>query len=127
MCPKSWLLIWLLILIIYFIVSKNIFNLCDKSEPFYTSNMIKQHKADSPFNDKMIKETSFLENDNMLMGSLYYENDIQGATGQTEWVGASALTGYEKCLTMCNGNCLEYGITGTAWCFEKPLKAINPE
>jgi len=25
--------------------------------------------------------------------------------------------GLDKCIENCNGNCIEFGITGTGWCF----------
>ena len=29
------------------------------------------------------------------------------------------ISGFEKCLTECNGTCVEYGITSNAYCFKK--------
>ena len=26
-------------------------------------------------------------------------------------------TGYDKCITECNGVCVDYGLTGSAWCY----------
>jgi len=27
-------------------------------------------------------------------------------------------SGYDECIDKCKGNCLAYGYTGSAWCFE---------
>ncbi len=35
------------------------------------------------------------------------------------WVNPNGMTGIEKCIKKCKGNCVEYGYSGLAMCFEK--------
>ena len=49
-----------------------------------------------------------LLNDPLFKDVIYYENNIQ--TGRL---------GLDMCIESCNGNCVEYGQTGNAYCFPK--------
>jgi hypothetical protein len=91
----SRILILLLIIIIFY---SNFTN--NRYERFYTSNMEKQTDPFSSFNDPLLKDVP------------YFENDLNG------------MTGWNKCKLSCNGHCLEYGITGASWCF--PFNTVLP-
>jgi len=45
------------------------------------------------------------------------EKDIYEGSVEYEYTEGE-YSGIYKCLDECDGNCLEYGITGKAWCFE---------
>jgi hypothetical protein len=49
-----------------------------------------------------------LLNDPLFSDVIYYENDM--TTGRI---------GVDMCIEKCNGNCVEYGQTGNAYCFPK--------
>jgi hypothetical protein len=49
-----------------------------------------------------------LLNDPLFKDVIYYENNVQ--TGRL---------GLDMCIEECNGNCVEYGQTGNAYCFPK--------
>jgi len=86
------IIILLIIIIILIFFNKNTFN---NYESFNTTNTIKQIDGLSWFNDPMFETMS------------YFENDQDG------------FTGWKKCKIVCNGNCVEYGITGNSYCFER--------
>lgn len=54
---------------------------------------------------------SNLMNDSLFKDVVYYENDIRG--------DVYGRIGLDKCLENCNGTCLEFGVTGNAYCFPK--------
>ena len=81
----------------------------NKKEHFYTSNAVKQHKAFSIFNDEMFKKTTYHENDTILDNTNYYYNDKSSIN-----TNKNQMTGWEKCKLTCPGNCLEFGLSGTA-------------
>ena len=123
------ILIVIIIVMLLEICYKNLF-----VEHFYTSNAIKQHKAFSPFHDEMFKKTKYHDNDVLVLGTIYYDNDYDGLSGQetgrTQDGYLNSLTGWEKCKLSCPGNCLEYGLTGSAWCFDPNVdykREINVE
>lgn len=49
-----------------------------------------------------------LLNDPLFKDVIYYENNID-----------SGRLGLDMCIEECNGNCVEYGQTGNAYCFPK--------
>jgi len=104
------LIIMIGVVSVYLIYNNLIIN---RHEGFYTSNTIRQHKAFSIFNDSQLGNTKYYENDNILKNTIYYENDDRGATGNK-----GLLTGWEKCRLSCPSNCVEYGLSGNAWCFD---------
>ena len=62
---------------------------------------------------QMFKSTTYHENDTLLDNTAYYYNDKS-----TIHADNNAMTGWEKCKLTCPGNCLEFGLTGSAWCFD---------
>lgn len=48
--------------------------------------------------------------DPLFQNLIVYNNDLNPFLPGEE-------SGLDKCLNKCNGNCVEYGMTGTAWCF----------
>jgi hypothetical protein len=71
-----------------------------KYENFNTSNTIKQVDSLSWFTDPMF----------LILN--YFENDEGG------------LTGWEKCKLACDGNCVEYGITGNTFCYDRETEDV---
>ncbi len=59
-------------------------------------------------NIKKIELSPSYKYDPLFADVVTYENDIDGRLG------------IDKCLENCSGKCLEYGITGTAYCFSNP-------
>ena len=109
-------LLWILV-IMYLLIQSS----CSSClEPFYTSNTIKQHKAFSIFHDEMFKHTTYHENDTILNGTSYYYNDQDKIHHNI-----NSLTGWDKCKMTCPGNCLEFGVTGSAWCFDPKDKLLS--
>lgn len=50
-------------------------------------------------------------------GKTYYPNQYVGTS--TYGIIAPLMTGQEKCMKTCGGDCVPYGETGTAYCYEK--------
>ncbi|MBA42532.1 MAG: hypothetical protein CMF62_00795 [Magnetococcales bacterium] len=86
---KSYFGVIIIVLIILFIYSNN------KREHFNTTNRVRQVDEFSWFNDPMF----------LILN--YFENDSGG------------LTGWEKCKLVCSGNCVEYGLSGHTFCYDK--------
>lgn len=49
----------------------------------------------------------FRENDPIFDNAMFYQLDLNTTDD---------ITGYPKCLQNCDGVCVEYGLTGSAWC-----------
>jgi hypothetical protein len=45
--------------------------------------------------------------------AVYYPNEYEGNSNINDMI----TTGWVKCKQECNGNCVEYGVHGTATCF----------
>lgn len=90
--------------------------LLPKLEHFNTTNDQKQIKAFTIFKDTMLKSTPFFETDQLLKNTTYYENDNKDLTRTVS--DRYGQTGWDKCKLSCKGHCVEYGMTGSAWCFE---------
>jgi hypothetical protein len=52
-----------------------------------------------------------LLNDPLFKDVIYYENNNE-----------SGRLGLDMCIELCNGNCVEYGQTGNAYCFPKKIE-----
>jgi hypothetical protein len=53
-----------------------------------------------------------------ILGDSMFENSSV-FTNDELWHNPNGKTGIEKCKNVCNGNCVEYGISGNAICFSK--------
>lgn len=100
------LLIVVIIGIIILMNTKNIRNekYTNDPNPIITSDAANQSTLTPP-----TLYDSNLMNDSLFKDVVYYENDIRG--------DARGRIGLDKCLENCNGTCLEFGITGNAYCF----------
>jgi len=61
-------------------------------------DIVSKRNEDTTFDDDLFKNAKFYD---------FKEGEEQGI---------------DKCFRDCNGNCLEYGITGLAWCFSNEPK-----
>ena len=75
------------------------------------------------FNGRMaINDQWFVDK---LFDDVYYmPNKYEQPYKTGEEIGKLAQTGYDYCSQFCPGTCLEYGITGNAYCFVNRLYSI---
>ncbi|ATZ80294.1 hypothetical protein BMW23_0236 [Bodo saltans virus] len=64
-----------------------------------------------------VKNFGTLNNNTLLTDSLFsnvviYNNDADPYS-------KNGMLGIDKCMSKCDGSCIEFGITGTGWCFPK--------
>jgi hypothetical protein len=59
-----------------------------------------------------------LLNDPLFKDVIYYENDIIQFNKDGSIIGELGLS---KCFKKCNGVCIEYGITGHAYCYPEAI------
>lgn len=63
--------------------------------------------------DEQMKEKAKITEDDVVnIYSKKYENDPSIA------LNYSGKTGIEKCIEECDGNCVEYGVSGLAFCYD---------
>jgi hypothetical protein len=62
------------------------------------------------FNGRMAIDDQYFY-DKIFDNVTYYDNDYDYDTGDL------IKTGWEKCTTGCSGNCVEYFVSGRAYCF----------
>jgi hypothetical protein len=98
---KIILIILLILLILIFIL------LINKKEN-YTDNNKNKNKKSKTISDSIIKGSDPLE------GQLF--DDVIMYNGDKTLQGELGL---EKCIKKCDGMCVEYGMTGDAFCFPK--------
>lgn len=60
----------------------------------------------------VLKENIPILGDSLFDNTVTYINDDL-------WLNPSSKTGIQKCKEVCEGRCMEYGITGHALCFAK--------
>lgn len=81
------------------------------------SNISPKHELDK----KSMKTTAkqYPNQRNIFHDSLYDHsfNDPYSKTTYHKHVEGKKNSGLRKCLNTCKGNCVEFGITGSAWCF----------
>lgn len=66
----------------------------------------------SMFNGRLSIDDQYFS-DKLLSGTIYYPNRYEG--GQT--MGSLLYRGIDKCHAECPGTCVEYMVSGNAWCF----------
>ena len=71
----------------------------------------KKHESFTSNADPLTQYKSLVsyEYDNLFSDIVFYPNDDDVDTG--------GRIGLDKCFQSCQGNCIEYGVTGTAYCF----------
>jgi hypothetical protein len=57
--------------------------------------------------------------DKLFENVIYYPNEYKKNENTLEEIGKLINTGWIKCLSKCDGYCIEYGITGNSYCFSK--------
>lgn|SRR5579863_3161787 len=62
------------------------------------------------FNGRMAIDDQYFY-DKLFDDVVYYENDYDYDTGKL------ITTGWDKCKTNCQGNCVEYFLSGDSYCF----------
>lgn len=78
-----------------------------RKEGLYTSNK-EMAKDEQYFYDKTFDNVKYYENE--------YEEEEKERKNEIK--GRLIKTGMEKCKKECKGKCVEYGITGNAYCFK---------
>lgn len=71
-------------------------------------------KKENYANDNKSVDNGIIEGSDPLQGQLF-DNVIMYSGDKT----LEGELGLEKCINKCNGMCVEYGITGDAFCFPK--------
>ncbi len=67
-------------------------------------------KSNEKFTDiRKVKTLPPLKDDRLFGDVTTYQNDLEDL----------GKTGLDKCIENCNGNCVEFGVTGVATCFHK--------
>ena len=72
----------------------------------------------STFNGRMAIDDQYFY-DTLFDNVTYYPNQYDKDYKTAEDVGKLISTGWLRCLEECPGRCVEYGITGHAYCFNK--------
>ena len=96
------IILLLTIILIIFIIYK--YNKKQDIEGLYT------------FNGRMSIEDQWFH-DNLFDNVYYFPNKYAQPYETGEEIGKLLDTGLAKCLQECPGNCMEYGVSGRAYCF----------
>jgi hypothetical protein len=69
------------------------------------------------FNGRMAIDDQYFY-DKIFDNVTYYPNEYAKDYDTGEEIGKLLITGWMKCRQQCNGNCIEYGISGDSYCFK---------
>jgi len=90
----------IIILVLLYLLPINKCYKRNNKEGFNTTNRIRETDGFSWFSDPMF----------LILN--YFENDVGG------------YTGWEKCKLVCPGNCVEFGLSGHSFCFDKESEDV---
>ena len=79
------------------------------------NNKTKEENRDV-FHNKSINDVyhgKYINEDKLFSDLILFENDDNIYQSNNDKIGL------QKCVTKCNGKCVEYGITGNTFCFPK--------
>lgn len=68
------------------------------------------------FNGRMAIDDQYFY-DKLFDDVVYYQNDYEKKFERAEEIGKLLRTGWEKCKLECPGHCVEYFLSGNAYCF----------
>lgn len=68
------------------------------------------------FNGRMAIDDQYFY-DKVFDDVTYYPNEYAKNYDTGEEIGKLLITGWVKCKQQCKGNCIEYGVSGDAYCF----------
>ena len=108
----KYFILFIIILIIILYVSNNSELFGSISEVDGETNLDNKTLFNMAQNNEMTQNTVNLLKDPAFSDLIYYSNDFNPyEPGQ--------YLGLQKCFSECNGTCVEFGITGNAFCFPK--------
>ena len=70
----------------------------------------------STFNSRLSIDDQYFH-DRLLDNASYFPNEYNHAYPRSEAIGCPYKTGITKCWEQCPGQCMEYGVTGNAYCY----------
>lgn len=79
-------------------------------------NSHKRYEGLYTFNSRLSIDDQYFH-DNLLDNATYFPNEYNHAYARSENIGIFNKTGMAKCLEQCPGQCMEYGVTGNAYCY----------
>ena len=68
------------------------------------------------FNSRLSIDDQYFH-DRLLDNAIYFPNEYNHAYPRSEAIGYPYKTGIMKCREQCPGQCMEYGVTGNAYCY----------
>ena len=111
------ILIIILFVMLYFIVCNKEGNIEEEEQMTVVGSGEQKNSVAKPFkgtfttfNGRMAIDDQYFY-DKIFDNVTYYDNDYDYDTGDL------IKTGWEKCTTGCSGNCVEYFVSGRAYCF----------